>query len=104
MQHAVIVDVFWDEYHHDSLKAETRGKRVRRRVEPSRTVPGNWQEFLRIDENKVELFSFVATSVMSVESSKQIISTHHTDVLCLQAKDVSRPFPCAHEETDTTGP
>ena len=74
-QHASRVDVVWDEYHPESLKAETRSKRgkgVRRRAEPSTAIPGNWKEFLRIDENKVELFSFLATTVVaSIDCSKQ---------------------------------
>ena len=31
---------------------------MRRRVEQSSAVPGNWKEFLRIDENKTELGFF----------------------------------------------
>ncbi len=66
LQRVSRVDVVWDEYLTESLKAETRSKRgkgVRRRVEPSSAIPGNWSEFLRIDDNKSELFSFSATSV-----------------------------------------
>ena len=39
----------------DSLKAATRRKRgkcIRRHVEGNNQVPSNWQEFLRVDENK----------------------------------------------------
>ena len=62
-QHVTRVDVVWDEYLPKSVNAETRGKRgkgVRRGVEPSTAIPGNWKEFLRIDGRKVELFSFLA--------------------------------------------
>ena len=104
-QYASRVDVVWDEYHPDSLKSETRSKRgkgVRRRVEPSTAIPGSWKGFLRIDENKLELFSFLAnTIVASVDSSKQIISTHRSEVLCNQSRDLSRLSPCTHEEADT---
>jgi len=91
LHHSSRVDVVWDEYLPDSLKAETRstrGKGVRRRVEPSTAIPKNWQEFLRIDDNKVELFSFLATSVVVIDTEKQIITTHHKDVLCKQTCDV----------------
>jgi hypothetical protein len=57
------LDIVWDEYIHDSLKSMTRSKRgkgVRRRVEPQNRIPGNWSAFLRIDENKAELFRFLA--------------------------------------------
>ena len=48
------VDLVWDEYIPNSLKACTREKRgtgARRRVLPSVTVPRNWQDFLRSDDN-----------------------------------------------------
>ena len=104
LQHVSRLDIVWDEYHPDSLKAETRvkrGKGVQRRVAASTTIPGNWQEFLRVDENKVELFSFLATSTASIDSNKQVMSTIHTDVLCNQPRDLSRLSPCTHEEADT---
>ena len=84
LQHVNRLDVVWDEYIADSLKAETRtrrGKGTRRRVEPSNTIPGNWQEFLRINDNKIELFSFLATSAATIATDKQVISTCHTCVL-----------------------
>ena len=49
------VDIVWDTYKVDSLKSSTRekrGKGIRRRVTPSTAVPKNWQDFLRIDDNK----------------------------------------------------
>ena len=57
------VDIVWDEYFENSLKSQTRSKRgkgVRMRVEASANLPGNWQQFLRIDANKTELFSFIS--------------------------------------------
>ena len=51
------VDVVWDRYLPNSLKATTRSKRgrgVRRRVMPNTRIPGHWLAFLRVDENKVE--------------------------------------------------
>ena len=87
LQHVERIDVIWDQYFTDSLKLETRkkrGKGVRRRVEASTAIPGNWQEFLRIDENKTELFAFLATILTSTTSKndKVIISTYKSDVLC----------------------
>ena len=37
----------------------------------------------------------------AIETEKQIISTHHKDVLCAQSQDVGRFAPCSHEEADT---
>ena len=61
------VDIIWDVYIPDSLKStarENRGKGVRRRVAAATSIPGNWQEFLRVDENKTELFNFLAHEVV----------------------------------------
>ena len=62
LQHVNRLDVVWDQYFPESLKAETRSKRgkgVCRRVEPQNTIPGNLQEFLRINDRS----SFLATCV-----------------------------------------
>ena len=104
LQHASRVDVVFDVYLPDSLKAATRKKRgngIRRRVEASSSIPRNWQAFLRIDENKVELFSFLAMKIAAKETEKQIVSTHRKDVLCTQPRDVAGLAPCTHEEADT---
>ena len=98
------MDVVFDEYLPESLKAATRkkrGKGIRRRVEPSSYIPRNWQAFLRIDKNKVELFSFLAMKIATKETEKQIVSTHRTDVFCTQPRDVAGLAPCTHEEADT---
>ena len=66
LRNATRVDIVWDVYLEDSLKSDTRekrGKGVRRRVAPASTIPGNWQEFLRLADNKTELFRFLAHQV-----------------------------------------
>ena len=53
------VDVVWDRYLPGSLKDSARSKRgkgIRRRVRPDTRIPGDWTAFLRVDENKQELF------------------------------------------------
>jgi len=104
LQHVERLDIIWDQYLSDSLKAGTRSKRgkgVRRRVEPTSAIPGNWQEFLRIDENKTELFSFLASNVAEIDTNKHLITTQGTGVLCSSRQDVSALAPCTHEEADT---
>ncbi len=94
----------WDQYFPDSLKTETRAKRgkgVHRRVEQSSVIPGKWEEFLRIDANKVELLSFLATHLLSLDTEKELVTTHHTEVLCNHLQDISGMSPCTHEEADT---
>ena len=98
------MDIVWDRYVEESLKTHARSKRgvgLRRRVEPSSTIPSNWQSFLRVDDNKTELFSFLASSAARIVTSKQLISTHHGDVISKDYADVSSLAPCTHEEADT---
>ena len=104
LQQATRVNVVWDVYIPNSLKADTRnqwGECIRRRVEPLSRIPGNCQEFLRVDENKTELFSCLANKAILLETECQIISTHHEDVLFKQHRDVASLAPCTHEEADT---
>ena len=98
------LDVVWDEYIHGSLKAytrSTRGKGSRRRVESSNAMPRNWKEFLRNDDNKAELFSFLSLKTASLETESQIIITHHKEVLCTQPRNTTGLAPCTQEEADT---
>jgi len=70
LQHVARLDIFWDRYEPESLKADCRckrGEKIRRCVESSSAVPGNWQAFLRVDENKSLLFSYLATRVAKIE-------------------------------------
>ena len=104
LQHVNRVDIMWDEYLLNSLKAETRNKRgkgVCQHVEPCNAIPGNWQEFLRIDDNKAEMFSYLAICESVLDAGKQVISTHHADVLSSQHRGTSGLAPCTHEEADS---
>ena len=64
-------------------------------------VPKNWQGFLRIDENKTELFSFLAIRISKMSTNKEVITTHNADVLCVNRESVLGLAPCSHEEADT---
>ena len=69
------IDLVWDVYLPDSLKASTRekrGKGTRKRVGPSTVMPKNWKDFLRVNENKNELFAFLSrqTVHLSVAEGK----------------------------------
>ena len=100
------VDVMWDDYRPDSLKAQTRdmrGKGIRRRVEPNRpnAVPKNWAEFLRNNENKTELFAFLSREIVTLSTDKQVICTLDRDVICRQPMHNEGLSPCSHEEADS---
>ena len=61
------VDIVWDVYIADSLKNTTgqkRGKGIQRRVAP------NWIDFLRVDENKTELFKFLSQQVTGLPTGE----------------------------------
>ena len=100
LQNVQRLDVMWDEYVNGSLKTytcSTRGKDSRRRVESSNAVPKNWMEFLRNDDNKTELFSFLSMKTANLETEGQIIITHHKDVLCTQPRNTTGLAPCTHD-------
>ena len=78
-----------------------RGKGIRRRVEPRSAVPGNWQEFLRIDDSKTELCFSLASNVAEIETNKHLITTQGYGVLSSNQEDVSTLVPCTHEKADT---
>ena len=98
------VDVVWDDYRTDSVKAQMRdmrGKGIRRRVEPNNAVPKNWAEFLRINENKTELFAFLSREIVTISTDKQVICTLDRDVICCQPMDKEGQSPCSHKEADS---
>ena len=60
------VDLVWDVYQDDSLKRslrEKRGSGQRRKVMASTRIPADWKGFLRVDDNKDELFKLLANKV-----------------------------------------
>lgn len=67
------VDLVWDVYQDDSLKKSLREKRgagQRRKVVDSTRIPRDWKGFLRVDENKEELFKLLATKVRLTKKAK----------------------------------
>uniref|UniRef100_UPI00358E0809 uncharacterized protein n=1 Tax=Myxine glutinosa TaxID=7769 RepID=UPI00358E0809 len=108
LQHRSRLDLVWDRYAKSgSLKATARtnrGKGIRRRVTGSAALPGNWHSFLRVDENKEELFSFLSKQVTeSIDvPDKQLIATDGEQVIAVPpCADTAALAPCNHEEADT---
>lgn len=70
----------------DILKATTRnkgGKGIQQHVKLDLKIPGNWETFLRVDENKEELFHFLADQLVSVEAvHEQVTSPKGDSVVC----------------------
>ena len=70
--------------------------------EPS--VSQNWKDFLRCDEDKTELFSFLTREaiLLPVAQGKELYATDGTGVLCSPADScVACLAPCLQEEADT---
>ena len=60
------VDLVWDVYQDDSVEIslrEKRGSGQRRKVLASTGIPADWKGFLRVDENRDELFKLLANKV-----------------------------------------
>lgn len=76
------------------------GKGIRRKVLPDTKIPGNWQAFLRVDENKEELFSFLATATVNIATEKIVVSTLKSSAIS-NRHDCSFVSPSNHEEADT---
>ena len=81
----------------------SRGSGTRRRVLGHLKVPKDWKSFLRHNDNKTELFEYLADyihkNVRPVD--KMIIVTSGENVFCWPVDmDDSLPAPCNHEEAD----
>ena len=67
LQTCTRVDLVWDRYISDRVKAATRekrGKGIRIKVDGKNKVPGNWRYFLRDEGNKQELFRFLSQKII----------------------------------------
>ena len=101
------LDLVWDQYLQHSLKSMTRDKRglgVRRRVVPSALLPRSWSDFLRVPDNKTELFTFLSGYVagMPIDTGKEVIVTDGCNAMYNpNAEHASMLEPCSHEEADT---
>jgi len=77
---------------------------MRRQVTESAPVPRNWHDFLRNDDNKTALFTFLAQRVSRIPTDldKHIVITLYTTVLStIENYDIAQLSPCTHEEADT---
>ena len=61
----------------------------------------NWQQFLRDDVNKTELFAFLVKHIQRLVTNKQIVATNGSEVVCSPPQDTSLLAPYNHEEADT---
>ena len=104
------IDAVWDTYPEQNLKSVTQQRRgwgTRTRLEPDgdgRTpIPKkDWQSYLKNEDNKKELFSFVSKQLVKADmDGKLLLSTEYEAVLSNKPFDVSALQPCNHAEADT---
>ena len=105
------IDAVWDRYPEHSLKNQTRAKRlgetVARRTRISDKVPipkgKDWQTFLKVSENKDELFQFLSDALVSATSlsSYCLFTTKGELVVSNRSIDLSDISPSDHEEADS---
>ena len=105
------IDAVWDRYPQHSLKNQTRvrrlGETVARRTRVSERVPipkgKHWQAFLKVSENKDELFKFLSDELMNATSTAKyhLLTTKEEVVLSNKATDLSDITPSDHEEADS---
>ena len=108
------VDVIWDRYLSESLKAMTRESRVagvRQRLpsDGNRKIPKNWNSYLRNATNKIEIFQYLSRVISQsvFDEGRVVITTLDETVLqnsCTDDPVVQSEHslcPCNHEEFDT---
>ena len=107
LHNASRLDLVWDTYVKDSLKGTARAKRgkgIRRRVVAGGAIPGKWQDFLRVDGNKTELFSFLSKALHDsfIPEGKQLVITQGKSILSKpELHGLDLISPCNHEEADS---
>ena len=97
------IDVVFDQYFEDSLKnavREKRGSGIRFKVEPKVKVPKKWHDILLVNENKVELFLFLAKEIEKhpFPEEKEVNVTMKSEVLSINSNFKQT---CSHEEADS---
>ena len=101
----VRVDLVFDTYRENSLKSTARAKRgegIRRKVESNFEPPKKWRLFLRINDNKAELFRFLSKSAIPAASGDMNVFCAFDDtVICNKEYDLNMVAPCSQEEVDT---
>lgn len=88
------------------LKAGTRQRRgtdISLRVAGNTSVPRNWSSFLRVDSNKITLFTFLASALetVAVPEGNILLTTNEEDDRSNPPSDVSQLQPCTHEKADS---
>ena len=90
--------------HSKQPKSSTRTKRrtgTRKGVLSDSKILANWQPFLRLEENKQELFKFLAAACITIKTSCTITSSIENSAITNGSYNMSFIAPSNQEETDT---
>lgn len=103
LRDCVRVDIVWDEYRSDSIKAMTRVERgigIRKLIRLFSKISKNWNDFLRGSQNKIELFKLLSEQVrgMHIPESKAVYVTYRKNVV--NVGKGPGMTECTHEEAD----
>ena len=66
----------------------------------SSRLPGSWNNFLRLDDNKTVLFEFLATHIEMTEAANRIVATKGENVVSNMAINMEGLSPCTNEEAE----
>ena len=83
LQTASRLDLVWDSYTVNSLKGSARTKHGKADVVAAAAIPGNWQNFLRVDSNKTAVYKLSSsgltrrTSSLSSLMERQSSASHY---------------------------
>ena len=105
------LDVIWDVYLADSLKAGTKSKRSqgqRCKVLPLALLPSTWKSFLKNDKNKSDLFCFLSKKNIYIKNERtpvscKILVSTCDDSVVLSSTEVglNHMSACTHEKAGT---
>ena len=99
------LDIVWDVYLADSLKAGTKSKRdqgQRRKVLPLSPLPSRWKSFLKNDENRSDPFCFLSNFFKRTPVSRKILVSTCGDSVVSSSTEVDlNHMSVSNEEADT---
>ena len=64
------------------------------------TIPSNWQNFLRHNDNKSELFHFLADKIVQMSVPNLVMVTKGPQALSTHKVSLAELDECSHEEAD----
>ena len=100
---ASYVDLVFDVYRDITTKGATRagrGKGVRVSVRNDTPI-GKFKDFMRVGDNKKELFNMIADTIPSIQSNTLLIATKNEHVVSNRDVNSSRLEMCNHKEADS---